>query len=106
MKSGVDDEVLLKQKGQWTGEKFGSAKITLQTEDFHRLEVETERKRVAYEKLHSAVTIMNMQLLKRKISPEDNKSKRLPNDVFGVCLTNYGNEFTDDGSLGNLFPIG
>lgn len=40
---------------------------------------------------------MQIQLAKKKPSPEDNnKSKRLPNDILGVCLTNYGSEFTDD----------
>ena len=85
---------------QWTEEKLGNAKITLQTEDFQRLEVETERKRVAYEKLHASTVLLQSQLVKRKISPEDNKSKRLPNDMVGVCMTNYGNEFTDDAALG------
>ncbi|KAG2195948.1 hypothetical protein INT47_007084 [Mucor saturninus] len=85
---------------KWTGEKFGSAKTTLQTEDFQRLEVETERKRIGYEKLHAAAGVMQVQLAKKKISPEDNKSKRLPNDILGVCLSNYGNEFTDDAPLG------
>jgi hypothetical protein len=66
------------------------------------LEVETERKRVAYEKLHASAAIMHGQLLKRKISPEDNKSKRLPNDIIGVCMSNYGNEFTDDTPLGKF----
>lgn len=69
----------------------------MQTEDFQRLEVETERKRIAYEKLHAAAGLMQIQLAKKKPSPEDNnKSKRLPNDILGVCLTNYGSEFTDD----------
>ncbi|KAI8354600.1 hypothetical protein EDC96DRAFT_516653 [Choanephora cucurbitarum] len=85
---------------QWTEEKLGNAKITLQTEDFQRLEVETERKRIAYEKLHASAVLLQSQLVKRKISPEDNKSKRLPNDMVGVCMTNYGNEFTDDAALG------
>ncbi|KAI8376926.1 hypothetical protein BD560DRAFT_391149 [Blakeslea trispora] len=84
---------------QWTEEKLGNAKITLQTEDFQRLEVETERKRVAYEKLHASVVLLQSQLVKRKVSPEDNKSKRLPNDMVGVCLSNYGNEFTDEAAL-------
>ncbi|KAG0737027.1 hypothetical protein G6F62_009753 [Rhizopus arrhizus] len=45
---------------------------------------------------------MQTQLAKRKPSPEDNfKSKRLPGDILGVCWTGYGNEFTDDASLGN-----
>ncbi|KAI9483919.1 MAG: hypothetical protein EXX96DRAFT_479300 [Benjaminiella poitrasii] len=43
---------------------------------------------------------MQQQLLKRKVSPEDNKSKRLVGDIFGVCLSNYGNEFIDDTPLG------
>lgn len=45
---------------------------------------------------------MQMQLAKKKISPEDNKSKRLPSDILGVCLSNYGNEFTDDAPLGKV----
>ncbi|KAI8065005.1 hypothetical protein BDF21DRAFT_346446 [Thamnidium elegans] len=44
---------------------------------------------------------MQMQLAKKKPSPEDNKSKRLPTDILGVCLLNYGNEFTDDAPLGS-----
>ncbi|KAI9261227.1 hypothetical protein EDC94DRAFT_519637 [Helicostylum pulchrum] len=44
---------------------------------------------------------MQMQLAKKKPSPEDNKSKRLPSDILGVCLLNYGNEFTDDAPLGS-----
>ncbi|KAI8647696.1 hypothetical protein BD408DRAFT_408340 [Parasitella parasitica] len=43
---------------------------------------------------------MHTQLLKKKISPEDNKSKRLPNDLLGVCMGSYGNEFTEDTPLG------
>ncbi|RCH96477.1 hypothetical protein CU097_013824 [Rhizopus azygosporus] len=83
------------------GEKLGSAKITLQTEDFQRLEVETDRKRIAFEKVHAAANIMQTQLAKRKPSPEDNyKSKRLPGDILGVCWVNYGNEFNGDASLG------
>jgi hypothetical protein len=50
--------------------------------------------------LHAAAGITQIQLAKKKVSPEDNKSKRLPNDILGVCLTNYGNEFTDDAPLG------
>ncbi|CAO3693225.1 unnamed protein product [Rhizopus stolonifer] len=87
---------------QWTGERLGFAKVTLQTEDFQRLEVETDRKRLAFEKVHAAANIMQSQLGKRKPSPEDNfKTKRQPNDILGVCWINYGNEFTDDAALGN-----
>lgn len=45
---------------------------------------------------------MQSQLVKKKISPEDNKSKRLPIDMFGVCMSNYGNEFTEDTPLGKI----
>lgn len=73
----------------------------MQTEDFQRLEVETDRKRIAFEKVHAAANIMQTQLAKRKPSPEDNyKSKRLPGDILGVCWANYGNEFNGDASLG------
>jgi hypothetical protein len=62
--------------------------------------VETERKRIAFEKLHAAAVLFQIQLAKRKPSPEDgNKSKRLPNDILGVCFSNYGSEFVDETPL-------
>lgn len=50
--------------------------------------------------MHTAALVMHTQTVKRKISPEDNKTKRLPGDLFGVCLKGYGGEFSDDAALG------
>lgn len=50
--------------------------------------------------MHAAAILFQIQLGKKKPSPEDNnKSKRLPNDMLGVCLSNYGSEFTEETPL-------
>ncbi|KAI8997625.1 hypothetical protein BDB01DRAFT_771772 [Pilobolus umbonatus] len=85
---------------QWTEEKLGSAKQTLQSDEIHKLEVETEKKRIAYEKVHAAAVLTQIQLAKKKVSPEDNKTKRPPLDILGVCWNNYSEEFTDKTNLG------
>jgi hypothetical protein len=85
---------------QWTGEKFGGAKVTLQTEDFQRLEQETEHRREGYDRVLEAVTLVQQFLLKRKTSPEDNRNKVMPFEALGSCLYHYGTVFPDDSALG------
>lgn len=85
---------------QWTGEKFGGAKVTLQTEDFQRLEQETEHRREGYEKVVEAVDGIESYLLKRKPSPEDGKTKLMPFEALGSCLYHYGTVFPEDSALG------
>ncbi|KAI9365788.1 hypothetical protein BD770DRAFT_377263 [Pilaira anomala] len=85
---------------QWTGERFGGAKVTLQTEDFHRLEQETENRREGYEHIIEAVEILQKYLLKRKTSPEDSKIKVMPFEALGSCLYHYGTIFPEDSALG------
>ncbi|CEG71921.1 hypothetical protein RMATCC62417_07567 [Rhizopus microsporus] len=85
---------------QWTGEKFGGAKVTLQTEDFQRLQQETENRREGYEYIVAACEILYKYLLKKKPSPEDNKSKMMPFEVLGTCLYHYGTVFPEDSALG------
>ncbi|GAN02408.1 conserved hypothetical protein [Mucor ambiguus] len=85
---------------QWTGEKFGGAKVTLQTDDFQRLEQETEHRREGYDKVLEAVTGIESYLLKRKISPEDGKTKQMPFEALGSCLYHYGTVFPEDSALG------
>ncbi|KAI8639997.1 hypothetical protein BD408DRAFT_391341 [Parasitella parasitica] len=85
---------------QWTGEKFGGAKVTLQTEDFQRLEQETEHRREGYEKVVEALYGVESYLLKRKPSPEDGRTKLMPLESLGSCLMHYGTVFPDDSALG------
>ncbi|KAL9547467.1 hypothetical protein PS6_007115 [Mucor atramentarius] len=85
---------------QWTGEKFGGAKVTLQTDDFQRLEHETEHRREGYDKVMEAVDGVESYLLKRKTSPEDGKTKQMPFEALGSCLYHYGTVFPEDSALG------
>ncbi|OAD06177.1 hypothetical protein MUCCIDRAFT_117873, partial [Mucor lusitanicus CBS 277.49] len=85
---------------QWTGEKFGGAKVTLQTDDFQRLEQETEHRREGYDKVLEAVDGIESYLLKRKTSPEDGKTKQMPFEALGSCLYHYGTVFPEDSALG------
>ncbi|KAF7723964.1 hypothetical protein EC973_001480 [Apophysomyces ossiformis] len=85
---------------QWTGERLGSAKATLQTEDFQRLEVETEQKRVGFEKVHEAAQLQYSHLSKKKPSPEDAKQKMYPMEIFATCWSSHGDAFPMDSALG------
>ncbi|GAA5811198.1 hypothetical protein MFLAVUS_004629 [Mucor flavus] len=85
---------------QWTGERFGGAKVTLQTEDFQKLEQETENRREGYERIIEAVEILQAHLLKKKTSPEDGKIKVMPFEALGSCLYHYGTIFPEDSALG------
>ncbi|CEP11464.1 hypothetical protein [Parasitella parasitica] len=85
---------------QWTGEKFGGAKVTLQTEDFQRLEQETEHRREGYEKVVEALYCVESYLLKKKPSPEDGRTKAMPLESLGSCLMHYGTVFPEDSALG------
>ncbi|KAG1456410.1 hypothetical protein G6F56_006838 [Rhizopus delemar] len=84
---------------QWTGEKFGGAKVTLQTDDFQKLEQETEHRREGYENIVSACDELHRYLLKKKTSPEDNKNKLMPYESFGTCLYHYSSVFPHDSAL-------
>ncbi|KAI7856780.1 hypothetical protein BDC45DRAFT_502284 [Circinella umbellata] len=85
---------------QWTGERLGAAKSTLQTEDFQRLESDTERKRTGFEKVYGASELLYGQLSKKKVSPEDGKTKVYPCDAFGSTMMNHGGAFQEDSILG------
>ncbi|KAI8047516.1 uncharacterized protein B0P05DRAFT_565785 [Gilbertella persicaria] len=85
---------------QWTGERFGGAKVTLQTEDFQQLEQETENRRDGYDNVVNSVELVQSYLLKKKTSPEDAKNKMMPFEVLGTCLYHYGTVFPDDSALG------
>lgn len=85
---------------QWTGEKFGGAKVTMQTDDFQRLEQETENKREGYDRIVEAVDMVESHLLKRRTSPEDARNKVMPFEALGSCLYHYGTVFPEDSALG------
>ncbi|KAI8327118.1 hypothetical protein EDC96DRAFT_532760 [Choanephora cucurbitarum] len=76
---------------QWTGERFGGAKVTLQTEDFQKLEQETDHRRDGYENVVESVELT---------SPEDAKIKMMPFEILGTSLYHYGSALPDESALG------
>ncbi|RUP43673.1 hypothetical protein BC936DRAFT_136872 [Jimgerdemannia flammicorona] len=84
----------------WTEERLGAAKGTQTTEDFRRLEQETDAKHKSLDKVWQAATIYQAQLAKKKESPEDPKIKLMPVETFGSSLISYGVAFDDESFYG------
>ncbi|KAF7732125.1 hypothetical protein EC973_006380 [Apophysomyces ossiformis] len=84
----------------WTGERLGAAKATLQTEDFKRLEAETEKRREGFEKLYEAAELTHAYLSKKKPSPGDAKTKSMPLEALGHCWVSHGCVRPTDSDLG------
>lgn len=91
---------LFDNKKQWTGERFGGAKVTLQTDDFLQLERETDSRRKGYDYVVGATDRVQDYLLKRKTSPDD-KEKMMPFQMLGTYLFEYGKVFPEESALGN-----
>lgn len=72
----------------------------MQTEDFQRLEHETDHRREGYENVVESVTMIQSHLLKKKVSPGEDKRKVMPFEALGACLYNFGTVFPDDSALG------
>ncbi|ORZ17948.1 hypothetical protein BCR42DRAFT_478578 [Absidia repens] len=85
---------------QWTGERLGAAKATLQTGGFQQLEEDTEKKRTGFEKVHEATEQVYGQLSKKKPSVDDAKTKCLPWESLASCWISHGSTFPDDNPLG------
>ncbi|SAM07262.1 hypothetical protein [Absidia glauca] len=85
---------------QWTGERLGASKVTLQTEDFQQLDAETENKRTGFEKVNEASEQVYDQLSKKKPSPYDTKVKCAPLESLSNCWIGHSSDFNDDSPLG------
>lgn len=72
----------------------------MQTDDFQKLEQETEHKREGYDLIAEAVDLVESHLTKKRTSPEDNRNKVMPFEALGSCLYHYGTVFPDDSALG------
>lgn len=77
----------------------------MQTDDFQRLEQETENKREGYDQIVEAVDMVESHLLKRRTSPEDARNKVMPFEALGSCLYHYGTVFPEDSALGMLLSV-
>ncbi|KAL0094243.1 hypothetical protein F4703DRAFT_1948182, partial [Phycomyces blakesleeanus] len=85
---------------QWTGERLGAAKATLQTDDFQCMQMETEKRLAEFEILYNVAKSTHVYLSKRKVSPEDNKIKMSALETFGQTLFRCGSERDEYSDLG------
>ncbi|KAJ3222718.1 hypothetical protein HK099_001984 [Clydaea vesicula] len=84
---------------QWTGEKTGSANKTEASEDFKRLEQETEYRKECTEKINEACT-MYIQTLGKKKDSLGSKVKKLPLEVLSDSMISYGKMLNDESYYG------
>ncbi|KAI7872406.1 hypothetical protein BDF14DRAFT_1909108 [Spinellus fusiger] len=86
---------------QWTGERFGDIKPTLHSDEFQRMEFDTESRRAGFDHLYEVAKLTHVHLSKKKkISPEDSKMKATPLYAFGDTLMSYGTAHKESSDLG------
>ncbi|KAI9009780.1 hypothetical protein BC832DRAFT_538812 [Gaertneriomyces semiglobifer] len=75
------------QLRQWTNERMGSSQKTETSDEFKRLEHETDVRRDFTEKVYDALTFYLTSLGKRK---ETGKAKKLPMEVMAEAMLHFG----------------
>ncbi|KAK0240392.1 BAR-domain-containing protein [Armillaria nabsnona] len=93
---------------QWAGEVISSREKTTVTEEFHELELDIEKRKLAAQKLYLASENYHHALSKKKESESlDNPEKLLPIDTLGVVMIVHGEEYGEDSALGtSLVKLG
>ncbi|KNC96962.1 uncharacterized protein SPPG_07783 [Spizellomyces punctatus DAOM BR117] len=87
------------QLRQWTGEKMGSSQKTETSEEFKRLEQETDLRREFTEKVHEALAVYLKSMGKRKESLTD-KTKKLPLEIMADAMIHFGTMLHEDSNYG------
>ncbi|KAK0197359.1 BAR-domain-containing protein [Armillaria mellea] len=93
---------------QWAGEVISSREKTTVTEEFHELELDIEKRKLAAQKLYLASEDYHHALSKKKESESlENPEKLLPIDTLGVVMIVHGEEHGEDSALGtSLVKLG
>ncbi|KAJ3175148.1 hypothetical protein HDU87_006383 [Geranomyces variabilis] len=93
----------LGQFRQWTallkGEKMGNSQKTETSEEFKRLELETEIRREFTEQVHEALSIYLKAMGKRKEAVTD-KSRKLPLEIMAESMIHFGTMLHEDSLYG------
>ncbi|KAJ3052528.1 hypothetical protein HK097_006094 [Rhizophlyctis rosea] len=88
------------QLRQWTGEKIGSTQRTETSEEFKRLEHETELRHECIEKVHDSVSLYLRQLEKTKADRIGSKDKRTPLENLAEAMMHFGNMLYEESNYG------
>ncbi|KAJ3150624.1 hypothetical protein HDU89_003032 [Geranomyces variabilis] len=89
----------LGQFRQWTGEKMGNSQKTETSEEFKRLELETEIRREFTEQVHEALSIYLKAMGKRKEAVTD-KARKLPLEIMAEAMIHFGTMLHEDSLYG------
>ncbi|KAK9674771.1 hypothetical protein K7432_016897, partial [Basidiobolus ranarum] len=84
---------------QWTGEKLGKANKTECSDEFQRLELETDQRKDTFERLYNASEVYLRTLEKKKKGPED-KNKISPILSLAYSLVAQGQTLPHDSPYG------
>ncbi|KAI8807677.1 hypothetical protein BJ742DRAFT_305261 [Cladochytrium replicatum] len=89
----------LGQFRQWTGEKIGNAQRTETSEDFKRLEAETNDRNNHTTAVHDALSTYVKSLLGKRKDPDDRNQKTHLENVGGT-MEEFGRKLADDSNYG------
>ncbi|TPX33824.1 hypothetical protein SmJEL517_g03349 [Synchytrium microbalum] len=87
------------QLSQFVGEKLGNTQKTETSEEFKRLEEETDLRRIQTERVHLACEGYLRTLSKKRPSPED-KTEGMPLEIMGTCMNHFGSMMQEDSPYG------
>ncbi|KAJ3034425.1 hypothetical protein HDV00_005045 [Rhizophlyctis rosea] len=90
------------QLRQWTGEKIGSTQRTETSEEFKRLEHETELRHECISKVYDSVQVYVRQLSKEKGEGLRSKEKKTPLENLAETMISFGSMLYDESTYGQV----
>ncbi|KAI8138872.1 hypothetical protein BJV82DRAFT_280222 [Fennellomyces sp. T-0311] len=80
---------------QWTGERLGAPKPTLQSEDLQELEEQMDEWHNGFEQMYQTIKLSHAQLAKTKNLVQESRSKYTPLQAIGDAWACHGKEVAD-----------
>ncbi|KAI9495020.1 hypothetical protein BDB00DRAFT_815522 [Zychaea mexicana] len=77
---------------QWTGERLGASKPTLQTEDLQELEDQLDTWHEGFEQMYQTIKLSHAQLSKTKTLIQESRTKHTPLSAIGDAWLTHGSE--------------
>ncbi|KAI8925458.1 hypothetical protein BC831DRAFT_460948 [Entophlyctis helioformis] len=85
---------------QWTGEVMGNTQRTETSDEFKRLQQDTESRRECVERMHASLDVWHKNMIKRSGSSQDDRIQRTPLQFVANSLILYGSLLPDDSIYG------
>ncbi|KAL2911162.1 hypothetical protein HK105_209370 [Polyrhizophydium stewartii] len=92
---------------QWTGEKLGNTQRTETSDEFKRLEADTEIRRANLERLHGSLDAWNKTMTKLPSITATERTQRTPLQGLSHAMTTFGSSLPHDSVYGRtLLKVG